>query len=312
MLNVLTGLNIKVNELIQYIANLGKNVFVIDVYRTPIERKMSEFFEKISPYHFNNTEENISNYSLKRVIDRFNKVYPYLALGDHYFDKYNIENQMPFDHEKKYILHFENKVNYVKLRLIDSSSWGNILSQILQTKIVLIQDYQTEKKEIGKLYKQFKDEYCLPLNYYELLKEDCYFYFYYSEKERKEYIDSWKNRLTENFVSYSKDEYEFYMKLCLENQQYNDIQFDHYIDNGCFCKGCSIKRRDTFFKALNGEVITEKILHSDVVIEQIKDKTEKIVQKINVVNSINKAITSLNKSRTKRKMGGGRTFNMEI
>ena len=47
MLSVLTGINnITVNEMINYLATLGKNVFVIDVYRTPIERKISEFFER--------------------------------------------------------------------------------------------------------------------------------------------------------------------------------------------------------------------------------------------------------------------------
>ena len=33
---------------------LGKNVYVIDVYRSPIECKISTFFEKVGVYHFNN------------------------------------------------------------------------------------------------------------------------------------------------------------------------------------------------------------------------------------------------------------------
>ena len=58
MLSVLTGINnVNINDIINYLANNGKNVYVIDVYRTPIERKISEFFEKLSSYHFNNTEE---------------------------------------------------------------------------------------------------------------------------------------------------------------------------------------------------------------------------------------------------------------
>ena len=63
MLSVLTGINcVKINDIIGFLSNQGKNVYVIDVYRTAIERKMSEFFEKLSPYHFNNSEENISKY----------------------------------------------------------------------------------------------------------------------------------------------------------------------------------------------------------------------------------------------------------
>ena len=61
MLSVLTGIQgVSINDIIQYLADNEKKVFVIDVYRTPVERKMSEFFEKISPYHFNNSEENIN------------------------------------------------------------------------------------------------------------------------------------------------------------------------------------------------------------------------------------------------------------
>ena len=68
MLNFFTGINsVTINEIIQYNSYIGKNVFVIDVYRTPIERKFSEFFEKISPYHFNNSEENINKYTIKRI-----------------------------------------------------------------------------------------------------------------------------------------------------------------------------------------------------------------------------------------------------
>ena len=71
MLNVLTGIhNVKINDIIHFLSNQGKKVYVIDVYRTPVERKMSEFFEKISSLHFNNTAENISKYSIKRITDR--------------------------------------------------------------------------------------------------------------------------------------------------------------------------------------------------------------------------------------------------
>ena len=34
--------------------------------------------------------------------NRFNKLFPHLAQGDHYFDKYNISEPLPFDFNKKY------------------------------------------------------------------------------------------------------------------------------------------------------------------------------------------------------------------
>jgi len=312
MLNVLTGLNVRVNEIIEYIASIGKNIFVIDVYRPAVERKISEYFEKLSPYHFNNTEENIRNYNINRIINRFNKIYPYLALEEHYFDKYNIDKPLPFDFDKKYTVQCFNGVKYVKLRLMDSYQWESILSQILQTKIVIINDYQTKDKGIGDLYNRFKQEYKLPQNYYEDFKNDKYFQFYYSEEERNIYLNSWENKLDNTSVSYTKEEYYFYMNICLENQFYNDIQLEHYIDNGCFCNGCTQKRRDTYFKALNGEQITEKIIHNDVVIEKIQEKNKKIIQTINVVNSVNRAVEALNKKKRKPAKGGGRSFLLDI
>jgi hypothetical protein len=281
MLSVLTGINnIKINDVIQFLSNQGKNVYVIDVYRTPIERKMSEFFEKISQYHFNNTADNISKYSIKRISDRFNKIFPHIENGDHYFDKYGICDPIPFDFEKKYTVQNINNVKFIKLRLCDSNLWGNILSIILKTDIVIIHDYKTEDKPIGQLYKIFKDEYKLPSNYLDIIKNDKYFNFYYNDLERIDYLNTWKDRLTTEFIPYTQSEYNFYMNLCLENQHINDIDIDHYIDNGCFCVFCSKKRRDIYFKCKSGDKYFDKIIHSEVVAEIKNEKMKEISKKI--------------------------------
>jgi len=264
MLEVLTGIKgVTLNEIIQNLSEKGKRVFVIDVYRTPIERKMSEFFEKLSPYHFNNTEENIGSYSITRISDRFNKVFPHIENGDHYFDRYNIADPVPFDFEKKYTIQEVGNIKYIKLRLCDTSQWSNILSIILNTDIVLVTDYETERKQIGQLYKRFRNEYRLPRNFFEDVKGCRYFNFYYNEIERKQYLDKWINRLTDPVSPYTVNEYQFYINLCLENQYINDIQSEHYIDNGCFCKFCTQKRREIYFKIKRGEKNIEKIIHRE-------------------------------------------------
>jgi hypothetical protein len=281
MLNVISGIkNIKVNEIINYLSSIGKEVFVIDVYRTPIERKMSEFFEKISPYHFNNSEDNISTYKVNRITDRFNKLFPHLAKGEHYFDKYDIQDPIPFDFNQKYTIQVINNIKYIKLRLCDSNEWNKILSKILNINIILINDYQTDTKAIGHLYKKFKEEYRLPKNYIELITNCKYFNFYYSEEERNSYINLWKSKLDNDFIPYSENEYKFYLNLCLENQYINDIQIDHYIDNGCYCKLCNKKRRDIYFKAKNGEIITEKLIHNEIINHDIDNRNKKLVEVI--------------------------------
>ena len=90
MLQVLTGIqNVSINDIIKYNSYIGKKVYVVDVYRSPVERKISEYFEKIADLHFNNTEENLNTYNVNRIINRFNKIFPYLANEQDYFkEKY--------------------------------------------------------------------------------------------------------------------------------------------------------------------------------------------------------------------------------
>jgi hypothetical protein len=264
-LSVLTGVHdVSVNEIIGFIALMGKRVYVIDVYRTPIERKMSEFFEKISPYHFNNSEENINNYSTKRVADRFNALFPHIGNGDHYLEKYNINDPLPFDFKNKYTVQKKDTITYVKLRLCDSSTWSTILTTIFSANVVMITDYQTDNKGVGELYKRFKREYKLPINYFEDIKNCNALGIYYNEEERNEYLNMWQGRVGDHYTPYTPDEYKFYMKLCLENQYINDIQTEHYADGGCRCTLCSSKRRELFIRVKNGEGVRERIVHREL------------------------------------------------
>lgn len=273
MLSVLTGINnIKITDLINYLGKQKKNIYVIDVYRTPVERKISEFFEKISPYHFNNTPENISKYSIKRICDRFNKIFPYIENGDHYFDKYDISHPKEFDFDKKYTIQTINTVKYIKIRLCDSNLWANILSSIFNKDIVIINDYTTENKEIGQLFKTFKREYKIPYNYFELIKNDKYLNFYYNEIERNNYLSKWYNKITEKVIPYTIDEFNFYMKICLENQYICDVDREHYIDNNCFCEYCSKKRKKIYLQAKNGVKIFDKMVHETIIKEAHQNK----------------------------------------
>ena len=293
MLSVLTDVtNVTINEIIHFLSNQQKNVYVIDVYRSPIERKMSEFFEKISPYHFNNTDANIKNYTSTRIINRFNKLFPHLGKGDHYFEKYGIHQPIAFDFNKKYSLQEINKIKYVKLRLCDANLWHSILSEILKNDIVIINDYSTDNKSIGELYKKFKQEYRLPSNFLDLIKNCPYFNFYYNEEERNGYIVEWLNKLSRDVIPYTENEYKFYVNLYLENQYINDIQTEHYIDNGCFCKFCIKSRKNIFFMAKKGETHFEKILHTEVVNEEMniinKNINEKLIEAIKSKKTLGK------------------------
>jgi hypothetical protein len=280
MMQVLTGIKgVSINNLIEYIADAGNNVWVIDIYRLPIERKMSEFFEKLSDMHFNNTEANVIKYDISRISVRFNELFPHLSNSDHYFDKYKIEVPS-FDFLKKYSIQTCKRVKYIKLRLMDSTNWENILSEIMNTKIVILTDYKTSDKSIGDFYNKFKKEYRLPTNLFELIKKCKYLHFYLNEVEKTAYLNSWESKLTKHFEPFTNVEYQLYIKISLENQVYDNVQHDHYIDNGCSCKACSLKRKNIYCRALKGEVIYDKIIHNTEIKTALVEGGKRIICEI--------------------------------
>ena len=305
MLKVLGHINgITVNEIIKYNKYLGREVYVINVYRSPIERKISAYFEKIGAYHFNNTDENMKNYNIKQIINRFNKILPYLANGDHFIDNYNINIPEHFDHEKKYILVEENGIKYITLRLKDaSSSWNNILTKILGSRICIVKDYESEKKAIKEQYKLFKSDYKIPKNLLERIMKCKNLKYYYSQNEQMEYYKEWCKLSTTEMITYTEEEYKMYEELTMENSHIDYIQLHHYMDEGCCCKACKIKRETTANKIIKEICLTDA---DDVRHEEAKSQlmTKRVVR----ARQINGLIKAMAIQQLKR----GKDFKREM
>ena len=275
MLKVLYGIkNVKITEIIKKMSEKGKEVYVIDIYRDPIERKMSEYFEKIGSLHFNDVDENIINYPMEKIIDRFNNLFEHIGEGDYYNEIYEITPNA-FDFEKKYILQKEKNINYVKLRLSDVNEWGKILFEIFKREIFILTDYQTENKKIGELYKKFKEVYEIPLNYLEKIEKSEELRRYKTELERENYLKKIKKSKKEK-IGYRKEEYVFYKKVSIENQKIVKIEKDHYIDNNCKCILCSKKREIIYKKIKKGEKIKSKSIHEENKKEYMKEMEKKM------------------------------------
>ena len=270
MIEVLTGIDdITVNDLINYISLTEQSLFIIDVYRTPIERKMSEYFDKLT-FHFNNSEENISNYNIQILIDRFNKLFPYIATSEHYLDKYNLDEPVLFNFDTKYTLQKINNVQYLKLRLTDINMWSTILSDVFNSRSVIVNDHLTSNKFLGNKYAEFKNKYRLPSNFYDQLFTDKNLLFYFDAEERTDYLKTYEHVLDKATSPFTHDEYQIYLEITLRNQFYTVIEKDHYIDNGCSCNACCVKRKELYNRALKGEPITEKIIHETCVLNMNK------------------------------------------
>jgi hypothetical protein len=279
-LNVLTGIkDITINELILYNSMLGKKIYVIDVYRSPIERKISTFFELIE-FHFNNSEEEINNYSIEKVKNRFNNLFLHIANEDYTKDKYEISVPESFDFEKKYLYIQKNNIHYIKLRLKDSHLWGNILSKLLGKEIMIINDYESSQKKISNLYSNFKNTYKIPNNLLEEIKSDTNLNYYYDQDEREKYINEWNGKKEDNMFVFTRNEYDFYLKLTKQNRNVFNIMLNHYIDIGCRCKVCDRKRKELLERVKRGEIVNEKINHVELVLQNIENIKKNIEKKI--------------------------------
>jgi hypothetical protein len=168
----------------------NKKVYIIDSYRTPIERKISSFFEHIQETNKNFEDENIFD-----LIEYFNKEklntieeYHYI---NQFFSFFKIDDLKKNDF-KDNMYYFKEVNNFIIIKLLfkNVNKWDEILSDILKKKVLIQKSNITEdKKEIKYIYKKFKDNYRPPLSYIKQLKEDKYLNFFLDEKEVQEYIN---------------------------------------------------------------------------------------------------------------------------
>jgi len=284
MLHVLANItDITINEIILFNKYLGKDIYVINVFRSPIERKISAFFEKIGSYHFNAEDSEVNKYNITKVVNRFNNIFPWIGNGDHFIDKYNIQIPEKFDFVNKFLLVNENGIKYITLRLKDSNDWGRILTNIFGFNILTIKDYESSNKPIKDLYNRFKLSYKIPINLLKDIINDKYLKYYYSEEEINKYYNEWLAKSTQERVSYKYEEYQLYENITIENCHIDKIQLDHYFDEGCKCKACSIKRLETIGKILRGIEVRDKIVHTEA-------KSELIQKRVIRANKINHLI----------------------
>jgi hypothetical protein len=302
MLRVLSNISgVTVNEIIQFNKYLGRDVYVIDVYRSPVERKISAYFEKVGVYHFNTTDEKVNTYKFDKVINRFNKLFPYIANGDHFMDVYDIPLPESFDFQNKYLLQEYNDIKYIKLRLKDSSSWSTILTNIFGLNICTVKDYESMNKPIKDLYTQFKTNYKMPSNFLSDIMNCKYLNYYYSPNEIQEYIGQWTVNITNPFTPYTENEYKMYEELTIENAHLDYVQINHYMDEGCLCKACFMKRQQMATQLIHGQPVTDRVVHNEAKNELLTRR----VEKVNRINTFNASIRPMPK-------GGRKDFRNEM
>lgn len=259
--------NLTIQDIIEFNASLGKRVYVFDIFRHPVEHKLSLYFEILDTFHFNVNSMDIKNLTLDKIVTRFNKLYPHILCPDYVESVYKFQDtnlfDKPFDYDTGFLhLVDSNGVNYIKLRLMDSETkWAKILSTILKNNVWIVKDNVTSmsKRPMHKYYDQFKSDYKLPTNYFEELKQNPVLDKYLSPSEKEEYLAKWNKLVSDTaFQPFTDEQYNLYIEISRENKHITQCQFNHYLDNGCDCSQCSQRRanmRNTLKKGVPPEEI---------------------------------------------------------
>jgi hypothetical protein len=268
--------DVSVNDVIRYNGHVGKTVTVLDVYRTPIEHKLSAFFETIGS-HFNNTEKEINSYGTLRLLKRFNNIFLHVATEDYFTEKYGLDPDAlgDFYPEVGYMQATKHGIRYVKLRLADSAKWGAILSALFRRQLRVIKDYETSAKETCSIYARFCASYHIPTNYLDIVLDSPSMKRFMTGPERTAYREKWVARSTVPWNSgYTATEFALYSHITAENLHVNCMQADHYRDGGCGCPICHKKRRRLANALLSGRPVDcrERICHTTSVTENIQKK----------------------------------------
>lgn len=165
-----------------------KKIYIIDSYRTPIERKISSLFQNIKkhlPNYNDLTIEEIISFFNSKLINTVEEYHPINEVLQYYklplFDK--------FDFEKRYNIIEKDNIVFIKILFNDINKWNEILSEIINKKIVIFPNNLTNNKNTAELYKKFKDNYKVPKDYINnVLIKDIEFKIYNTTKEQEEYI----------------------------------------------------------------------------------------------------------------------------
>jgi len=217
-----------------------ENVYIIDVYRTPIERKISSFFQNISS-HLSCYDKlcisEIISFFNDRLLSEIENYHPI----DEILNQYNIPLFNNFDFEKKYnIVKKDNKI-FIKLLFKDIDEWSNILSTIFNKNIVIHNNNLTKYKPIYNLYKQFNENYRVPQGYInDYIINDNAFKIYNTKEEQIKYINVWSKKLystifPKNIWFYWDDlksiPREFLDNIKLYEKNYPDFKVEIIIDD---------------------------------------------------------------------------------
>ena len=170
----------------------NKPLYIIDSYRTPIEREISGFFENIHRY-----VPDYKDKSCEELIHIFNTRclnYNQSESINEILDEYKIKRFTQFDFNKGYISKQIGNIVFIKLLFKDIHKWDILLSNILGKQITITNGNLSKDKDYYTLYEQFKKNYKVPKSYITRLQTNEAFKIYNTKEEQELYVNTWLER----------------------------------------------------------------------------------------------------------------------
>ena len=203
------------------------DIYIIDSYRTSIERKISSFFQ--------NYQEN--NYSIDYIINQIDKqIYfseEYVSINE-IFDYFKIPHFDSFNFVQKYNLLKYKNITFIKLRFEDIKEWDTILSSIFKKNIKIYNDNLSENKTYINEYNIIKTQYKIPNYMIEIIQNDNEFKIYNTTKSQEKYLNYWSKRT--KIYKYENIPIDFNVREYIElngdlnhmNEQEAKIHYENY------------------------------------------------------------------------------------
>jgi hypothetical protein len=202
-------LNPNIFNLIENSMKNHETIYIVDSYRNPIERKISSFFQ-------NYKEDNrCIDYITKQLNQSIYAIENYSSIIE-VFNYFKIPPFTSFDFEKKYNLVKYKNIVIIKLRFEDINEWGNILSEIMGKTITIYNDNLSDNKNYYNEYKIIKNNYRIPSDLIEIIKNNIEFKIYNSLESQQKYVQYWRNRSIPHIFVYNNIPSDFDPKIYIE------------------------------------------------------------------------------------------------
>lgn len=200
-MNIIDYINIQVKFRKDNIISSKLNI--IGIYRTPIERLISLFFQN---YNIINIDNFLSNKSINELIIEFNNKHLDLnSLDFTICELYDLN--LYFNNDNKLIENLKNGhciielnkyINIILLNFNNINEWDKILSNIFNKTIKTINANYSKNKDYNLLYNDFKTKYYINNFIFNFITNNKNIKQLLPDNDYINYINYWNSKITKN------------------------------------------------------------------------------------------------------------------